>query len=330
MESKQTLEYPLAKTKTSRLCLGCMRHSFGWKDTEAPPAGMLERARSAVETALELGWDFFDHADIYGAGKSERLFGQIMKDLGLDRKAVKIQTKCGIRFPDNPEMGDPHRFDFSKEHILYSVDQSLERLGTDYIDILLLHRPDLLGDTGEIGEAFQTVFDEGKVRAFGVSNFPPALLDLYRAKLPFPLVANQVELSLLKTSLVDCSVVSREGAPAGGFHADGSLEYHRKHEIVTQAWAPMAYGKFSGGDLGEDEAHLKPTARLVAEIAGKYGVDPITIVIAWILRHPANIQPVIGSLSPERLRASHAAVEIELDRRDWYRLYTSSRGSRLP
>jgi predicted oxidoreductase len=325
-----TLSYPLAPgLNTSRLALGCMHFGGGWGVGEAIPEEAAQRARAALEAAFELGWDFFDHADIYCRGRSEELFGQLIREMGVERESFVIQTKCGIRFPDEPHPGDPHRFDFSREHVIASVEGSLRRLRTEYIDILLLHRPDLLAEPEEILAAFAELHASGKVVYFGVSNFTPPLLDLYR-EAGFTPVANQVELSLLRTSLLDCSVVSQEREPRTGHPADGTLEWHRARGVATQAWAPMAYGYLSGRAPDKDGERIGRVAAVVAEIAESHGVPAEAVVTGWLLRHPAMIQPVIGTRDPQRLRACHAALRLRLSREDWYRLYRASLDRPLP
>jgi predicted oxidoreductase len=329
-DNGQTLTYPLAPgLKTARLALGCMHFGGGWEPGAAIPGEAVARARAALETALELGWDCFDHADIYCRGRSEELFGRLIREMGIARESIVIQTKCGIRFPDEPQPGDPHRFDFSREHIIASVEGSLRRLQTEYIDILLLHRPDLLAEPREIMEAFAELHGAGKVAYFGVSNCTPPLLDLYRTA-GFVPVANQVELSLLRTSLLDCSVVSREREPRMGHPADGTLEWHRARGVVTQAWAPLAYGYPAGRQPDKDSGRIGRLAAVVAEIAASHGVPTEAVVIGWLLRHPAMIQPVVGTRDPQRLRACHAALRLQLSREDWYRLYRASLDRPLP
>lgn len=322
-----TLDYPLSEGfKTSRIALGCMHFGGSW-DAAPVTAGSRRAALDALATALELGWNLFDHADIYCRGKSEQLFPSLLKELGVDRESIFIQTKCGIRFPD--ENGAPHRFDFGEEYIVSSVDEALERLQTDYIDCLLLHRPDLLLEPEEVLVAFDRLKQAGKVRQFGVSNFTPPLLRLLRAA-GFTPVANQIEFNLLKTSLLDCSVVSDHGKPMAGHPADGTLEYHREHGIVTQAWAPLAYGYPAGRAPDWDAERVNGLAAEVIAMAEAYGAAPNAIVIAWVLRHPAMIQPIVGTRDPQRLRDCAAALDIQLSHADWYKLYLAGRGRKLP
>lgn len=300
-----------------------------WNATEPVPEEVRQRARTALETALELGWNFFDHADIYCRGKSETLFGELMREMKLPREAVILQSKCGIRFPGEPHPEDPHRFDFSKDHIIASAEGSLKRLGTDYLDIFLLHRPDLLAEPEEVIEAVMELKTAGKVRFFGVSNFTVPLLDLF-AEAGFLPVVNQMELNLLKTSLLDASVVAVRREPAPGHVADGALEWHRRKGVVTQAWAPMAYGYLSGREPDKDHERVGKAAEVVSKIARAHEVPAEAVVIAWLLRHPAKIQPVIGTRDPDRLRACHQALQVALTREEWYALYLAGRGQPLP
>lgn len=323
----ERIRYPAIHRTVSQTALGCMH--FGQGDAPLP------RARAALETALAVGIDFFDHADIYAGGRSESVFGQIMEELKLDRSALVLQSKCGIRFADDPAPGAPHRFDFSREHIIRSVEGSLQRLRTDYLDILLLHRPDFLMDPEEVASAFAHLRESGKVRAFGVSNQTPSQIALLRPYMASPLVANQVEFSLLKTSLLDTAMVSEGRFPTSGCAGDGTLDFHRIQGIHTQAWAPLAYGYLSGRTPGDPlpEPYRSAAERvtpMVLNLARAHGCAPETILLSWILRHPAGIQPIVGTRDPARIAASAAATSDLLSREDWYRLYLASRGRPLP
>jgi predicted oxidoreductase len=313
----------------SRLALGCMHHGVGPDLRPTTVEAAFPLALEVTETALELGWNFFDHADIYGRGQSERVFGKVVRELGLPRESIVVQSKCGIRFAGDPGPSAPHRFDASREYIISSAEQCLERLQMDYLDIFLLHRPDLLVEPEEVLAAFDQLRTEGKVRHFGVSNCPPALLDLFAAA-GFVPVLNQIELNLLRTSLLDTSVVADGRLPAEGHPADGTLEWHRRQGVLTQAWAPMAYGYLSGRKADWDVEKVQAASAEVAAIAAAHGVPPEAIVIAWLLRHPAGVQPVIGTRNIDRLRACDAARGVQLSREDWYRLYIAGRGRALP
>lgn len=323
------LAYPLVDgLETSRLALGCMNFGGSWDPGTEISSDSKLRARQALITALELGWDFFDHADIYGRGRSEVVFGDLVRELKVPREAYILQTKCGIRFEGDPNDASPHRYDFSREHIRRSVEGSLRRLRTDYVDILLLHRPDLLAKPEEIVETLLDLKAEGKVNHFGVSNFPPPLLDLFESAGLLP-VANQVEVSLLKPALIEAVLVAQDQKPSTGHPADGTLEWHRRKGVVTQAWAPLAYGYFSGRDHPELDAAVKGAADMVSDLARDKGVPPEAVVIAWLLKHPSCIQPIIGTRDPERIRACDAALNVDLSREEWYGLHRKARGAAL-
>jgi len=325
-----TLSYPLASgLKTTRLGLGCMHFGGSWNPGTEISEESWMAGKAAFETALDLGWNFFDHADIYGKGRSEVLFGKLMKEMGVDRESIIIQSKCGICLPDDPQPGLPRWYDSSKGHILAAVEGSLRRLQTDYLDTLLLHRPDYLMEVDEVLEAFESLRSSGKVRHFGVSNFTPDLLELIHAA-GFTPVANQVQINLLKTRLLDSCMVSQRGQETPGHPTDGTLEWHRRHGVVTQAWSPMAYGYLSGRDADRDDERIPVAAAKVLEIADAHDVSTEAIVLAWLLRHPAMIQPVIGTRHPERLRACNEALEIELSRTEWYAMYHAGSGTDVP
>lgn len=315
--------------EVTRIAYGCMAIGGTW--TSEPASDDTRRsALSVVECALDEGINFFDHADIYCRGKSEEVFAQIWaKRPGL-RDQIILQSKCGIRFADDPVAGAPHRFDFSYEHILGSVEGSLKRLQTDYLDVLLLHRPDALVEPEEVAKAFSQLHAQGKVRYFGVSNHTPAQIELLKAYLDQPLVTNQLELSLLHTHLIDEGIVMNQDRPDRPVRGHGTLEYCRLHNITVQAWSPLARGKATGGTLDPDDRAAHEVAKLVASLAAEKNVSPEAIVIAWLLRHPAKIQPIIGTTNRERIRAACQADSVELSREEWYTLFTAGRGDKLP
>lgn len=296
---------------------------------ERDPVCIHERARVALATAWQSGYRFFDHADIYGGGESERMFARVAAELGLARSDYTLQTKCGIR-PGNADR--PTRYDFGKDYILAAVDGSLARLGMDYIDILLLHRPDVLMEPEQVAEAFTLLQQSGKVRAFGVSNFTPAQMQWLQSVLQVPLVANQVELNLFQTSLLDCGIVSdaRTRTAAAGHPADGTLEYCRLHKMVIQAWAPLAYGYATGRPHPSAEARYQQTSALVAQLARVYGVSAEAIITAWLLRIPGPVQPIIGTRDPDRIAGCAQAHSLNLSHEHWYQLYVTGRGYALP
>lgn len=288
------------------VAVGCMRIS-----------GMNEKEVSAfVDTALENGANFFDHADIYGGGKSETVFGKAIAPSMRDK--VIIQTKCGIR---------AGRFDFSYEHIVNSVNGSLERLGTDYIDVLLLHRPDALMEPEEVAKAFSELKAAGKVRHFGVSNQNPYQMQLLQNSLDMPICANQLQFGIMHAPMIQSginvnmyneSAVNRDG---------GVLDYCRLNKITIQPWSPMQYGFFEGCFIDNEkfpELNLK-----MDEIAEKYGISKTALAFAWILRHPAKMQPVTGTTNLDRLSDCLKATEVTLTREDWYEIYRAA-GNVLP
>ncbi|NGP58926.1 aldo/keto reductase [Paenibacillus thiaminolyticus] len=310
----------------SRLVLGCMGLGGGWND-EPITEMHLTAAHAAVEAALEAGINMFDHADIYTRGKAEQVFGQVLKERPALRERIVLQSKCGIRFADN---GIPGRYDFSKEHILRSVDGSLQRLGVEYLDILLFHRPDPLMEPEEVAEAMSALKSAGKVRAFGVSNMSAGQIRLLQAYSKEPFIVNQLEMSLAKIGWLDQGVHVNQNAAKEDIFPEGTLEYCRLENIQIQAWAPLAQGVFSGRDLSDQPASIRETAELVQAMANEKGTTPEAIILAWLMRHPAGIQPVIGTANPGRIRACGEAVNLTLTREEWYTLYVSSRGRALP
>ena len=289
------------------VAVGCMRIS-----------DMSEKQISDfIETALENGANFFDHADFYGGGKSEIVFGNAIK--GKPREDFIIQTKCGI-VPGK-------MFDFSYEHIVSSVEGSLKRLGTDYIDVLLLHRPDALVEPEEVARAFDTLKSSGKVKHFGVSNQNPYQIKLLQKYLDMPIVANQLQLSIMHASMINeginvnmynDSAVNRDG---------GVLDFCRLENITIQPWSPMQYGFFEGCFV---DCEKFPELNAVLEkLAKKYNVSKTTISIAWLLRHPAKMQVVTGTTNTTRLKDSFKASEILLSREEWYEIYKAA-GNILP
>jgi predicted oxidoreductase len=310
--------------RVSRVAYGCMQIGGSWDDSELS-SEVTARAVAAVSAALEAGMNFFDHADIYCRGKSERVFALALAELGVRREDVLLQSKCGIRFAGDGGAGAPHRFDFSYEHIVRSVEQSLLRLKTDYLDVYLLHRPDALVEPDEVARAFDALHAHGKVRHFGVSNHTPEQLELLQRSLRQPLITNQLQLSLVHSHLIDAGITMNQGKVASG--ADGLLDHCRLRGITVQAWAPLASGRALGGDV---DARSRALAAVVTRLAEEKAVQPEAIAIAWLLRHPARIQPVFGSTAPARIRAAAAGDSVELSREQWYELFIAGRGENLP
>jgi predicted oxidoreductase len=276
-------------------------------------------AEQFVKGALDLGACFFDHADIYGGGACEEIFARAFGMDSAGRERILIQTKCGIR----PGLA----FDFSKEHILSSVEGSLKRLKTDYIDVLLLHRPDALVEPEELAEAFDLLHTQGKVRHFGVSNQNPGQIRLLQKYLARPLVANQLQLSItnatmitqgLHVNMLDETALGRDG---------GILDFCRLNDITIQPWSPFQHGFFKGVFL--DNGEFPRLNAKIDEIAGNHGVSNTTVAMAWLLRHPAKFQPVTGTMNIRRLADCVKAAEITLSREEWYEILLAA-GNTLP
>lgn len=271
-----------------------------------------------IHTALEEGIDFFDHADIYGGGQCEAKFAEALDMNPRLRETMYIQSKCGIR---------KGAFDFSKEHILAAVDGSLERLRTDYLDVLLLHRPDALVEPEEVAEAFTVLQESGKVRNFGVSNQNPMQIELLKRYVQQPILFNQLQLSITNTGMIDAGLnVNMEIAHS--IDRDGSiLDYCRLHDITIQPWSPFQYGFFEGTFLGNPK--FPELNQKIDEIAAQYNVTNTAIAIAWLLRHPAHMQPILGTTSPQRVRDACQASNVRLSRQEWYAIYLAA-GNKLP
>ena len=292
----------------SEISLGCMRIA----DMSKKEANLL------INTALDEGITLFDHADIYGQGKSEEVFADAIDMNPSIREKIIIQSKCGIR---------PGFFDFSKEHILNSVDGILKRLKTNYLDILLLHRPDTLMEPEEVAEAFEILSNSGKVKKFGVSNQNPMQIQLLNKFLKDNIIANQLQLSLTNTGMIDSGLnVNMEIAPS--IDRDGSvLEFCRLNDITIQPWSPFQHGFFEGVFLNNPK--FKELNDKIEEFAKKYNVTKEAIAIAWILRHPAKMQPIVGTTNRDRIKAICKASDIVLSREEWYELYRAA-GNKLP
>lgn len=311
----------------SRIVLGCMGFGGGWNRNPIT-ADDVKQANEAVDAALEAGINMFDHANIYAFGKAEQVFGDVLKSRPELRERIVLQSKCGIRFEEGP--GSPGRYDFSDRHIVDSVDAILGRLGVETIDILLLHRPDPLMEPEEVAAAFAKLKQEGKVKAFGVSNMSPSQIRLLRTAVEEPFVANQLELNLLKLDWVNAGVHVNQRAGNEDNFPEGLLEYCRTEGIQVQSWGPLAKGLFSGRDLAGQPDNVRETAALVKQLAEQRGVSPEAIVLAWLMRHPAGIQPVIGTTNPARICACAEAEGVTLSREEWYSLYVASRGKKMP
>lgn len=311
----------------SRIAYGCMGVGGSWDDSPITEAA-YQRTEQLVETALDQGINLFDHADIYCRGKSELVFGRLLREKSNLRDKMVLQSKCGIRFADDPNPGDPGRYDFSYDHIMISVEGILQRLQTDHLDLLLLHRPDPLMQPEEIARAFDELQQSGKVRYFGVSNFNASQMALLQSALDMPLVVNQLEVSLLHHHLISEGISTNQN---DGVYAatNGTLDYCRMSGVLVQAWGPLASGQlFRLND--QSPAHLHETAELVNKLSVEKGCAADAILLSWLLRHPAGIQPVIGTTRSERIVSSCASDSIELSREEWYKLYVAARGRTMP
>ena len=290
------------------IALGCMRIH------ELP----LEKVDALIQTAMEEGITFFDHADIYGGGQSEELFGRVLKRHPGLRDKMRIQSKCGI-------CGG--YFDFSKAHILEAVEGSLRRLGTDHLDVLLLHRPDTLMEPEEVAAAFDTLKARGLVQFFGVSNQNPGQMELLRRACGQPLLFNQLQFGPMHTGLVDSGLNVNMTNPPSVDHDGGLLEYCRLNSVTIQPWSPFQFGFFEGVFL--DNPSFPELNNTLNELAQEKGVTPEALVIAWILRHPAAMQPIVGTTNARRVRDIAAASSVELTRPEWYAVYRAA-GNALP
>lgn len=292
----------------SEISLGCMRIA----DKSAQEVDEL------LSATLESGIDFFDHADIYSGGKSEIVFAESLNRLGVTRDQVILQSKCGIR---------KGMFDFSRDHILAAVDGSLSRLQTDYLDVLLLHRPDTLMEPEEIADAFSQLHQSGKVRHFGVSNMNPGQTELVRKFVEQPIVANQLQLSITNTGMIDSGINVNMEIDRSVVRDGGILEYCRLHNITIQPWSPFQYGFFEGVFLDNDK--FPELNQAIDALAAEKGVTNTAIAIAWLLRHPAKMQPIIGTTNPQRVRDIAKASDVEMTRQEWYAIYLAA-GNTLP
>lgn len=309
---------PLGKSSllSSRIAYGCWRVA-GADHPRDVTAEKLALGRRAIAAAFDAGYTLFDNADIYCRGVCETILGQAMRDNPALRRQIAIATKCGIFFAGDPTPQSPQRYDFSAAHILFSVEQSLRRLGIETIDLFQLHRPDLLMDAQEVAGAFDQLRKQGKVREFGVSNFSPSQLDTLARYCPMPLVVNQVEIHL------------------GRLHCftDGTLDQCQRENISPMAWSPLGGGWLAAGQVGAndpDPAGRMRVIDLLTEMAHDHLSTRSNIALAWLLKHPSRIIPIVGSTNEENIRSATGAEDIELSREEWYRLLVAARGEPMP
>ncbi|EAF9237421.1 aldo/keto reductase family oxidoreductase [Listeria monocytogenes] len=292
----------------SEISLGCMRMADLSK----------EDANKVINTALENGIDFFDHADIYGGGKSEEVFADAIDMNATIREKMILQSKCGIR---------QGFFDFSKEHIIASVEGSLKRLKTDYLDTLLLHRPDTLFEPEEVAAAFTELEKSGKVRHFGVSNQNPGQIELLKKYVDQELIANQLQFSIMHTGMIDTGFNVNMTIDPSLDRDGGILEYSRLNNMTIQAWSPFQYGFFEGVFLDNDK--FPELNKTIDKIAADKGVTNSAIAVAWIQRHQASFQTVVGTMNPGRIADIAKASDVTLSREEWYEIYRAA-GNQLP
>jgi predicted oxidoreductase len=313
----KTIPLGVSPLLSSRLAYGCWRLAGSWNPAEVTPESRAAGRRAAI-TAYEAGYTLFDNADIYCCGEAERILGQVLKEVSGMRERVVIATKGGIRIPGDPTPDSPARWDFSAEHLVAACEGSLKRIGIETIDLYMLHRPDFLADPEEIAKAFSQLQSAGKVRFFGVSNFRPTLVTALQAACPMPLIVHQVEISLARLDTF----------------TDGTLDQCLIERVTPMAWSPLAAGLLGDkpGQLLSWQKLYRPEKFLpvVDEIARRHGVSRTVVALAWLLKHPSKIQPIIGSTNPDRIREAVRATDVELTREEWYRLLVAARGEPLP
>lgn len=319
----------------SRLIYGCMGLGGGWGSGPLEAAD-IAAAHAAIEAALETGIRRFDHADIYAHGKAEAVFGRVLAERPELRENIALQSKCGIRLPAPGLAG---QYDSSREAILARTEESLRRLHTEYLDTLLIHRPDPLATVEEIAEAFNKLRVAGKVRRLGVSNMSGEQMGRLQSALDEPLAANQLEMSLYRRDWLESGVLVNHPDGAGISFPHGTLEYCAANGVQLQAWGSLAQGRYSSrageagsAGAGDGQAATAAAAALVSELAREKGCTPEAVVLGWLLRHPAAIRPVVGTSNPDRIRACAEAESVgaAMTREEWYALWVAARGRPLP
>jgi predicted oxidoreductase len=289
----------------------------------------VDEAAAAVDAALDAGISLFDHADIYRSGKAEAVFGEVLAATPGLRGRIRLQTKCGIRLN---EQGLETHYDLSRVGILARVNESLERLRTDYVDVLMLHRPDPLMDPAEVASAVGQLMTEGKVRALGVSNMSGPQIEVLQDRLETPVVANQLEMSLLKRAWLESTVLVNHADGTDYSFPHGTVEHCVRHGVSLQAYGALARGLYTGAPAAMPTPAEDATTELVAGLAAAMDTTGESVLLGWLMKHPAGISPVIGTAKPERIRAcaDAARVAAAMTRAQWYRLWVSARGSNIP
>lgn len=323
------MNIPQTDLDVTQILYGCMQIGGEWDNTPLSEP-TRRQALATIRAALDEGINFYDHADIYCLGKSEQAFAGIWAEVPHLRQKIVLQTKCGIRFAGDPVATSPARYDFSYEHIINSVNGSLKRLQTDYVDILLLHRPDPLVEPEEVARAFDHLHQSGKVRYFGVSNHTAAQISLLKRYLNQPLVVNQIELNLIHSHVLNAGVVFNQNEPLDPVRAEGTFEYCRENDIIIQAWSPLALGAVTGKPIADPNSVAARVAALVKKMAGEKSASPEAILVAWLMRLPGPVQPVIGTTNSARIHAACQGASLALTREEWYLLFTAGRGAPLP
>ena len=301
----------------SRLAYGCWRIAGTWNSDEVS-ADAETKGQRAVLAAYEAGFSLFDHADIYCDGVAEKIFGKVLKEVQGMRDRVVIATKCGIRKPGEPQANAPYRYDFSADHIVSSCELSLRRLGVEFIDLYQLHRPDYLMHPEEIAGAFARLQQSGKVRKFGVSNFRPSQVVALQRACPMRLLVNQVEISLANLACFE----------------DGTLDQCMAEKITPMAWSPLAGGQLADGARrllpSQESYRIKPLVAALDALGKAQGLSRTVLALAWLMKHPSGIVPIVGSTNPSSIREASRATDVHISREDWYRLLEAARGERLP
>ncbi len=313
----QTITLGRSSLVTSRLAYGCWR-IFSINSPEQVTPEREAGARRAILAAYEAGYTLFDLADVYSGGAAETAFGKTMKEVSGMRENIVIASKCAVRKKGDPDNEAPYRYDFSRDYILRSCEGSLQRLGVETLDLFLLHRPDFLMDPAEVASALSELRAAGKVREFGVSNFSPSQFALLQKACPFPLIVNQVQINLLAHSPL----------------TDGTLDQCLSERVTPMAWSPLSGGRLVDEwpvDITMPGHALRIGVRETLERLGRrYGASRMQMALAWLLKHPAGIQPIIGSANPDNIRAAVKSTELSMSREEWYELLQTAMGERLP
>jgi len=312
----QTVNLGTGDLRASRLAYGCWRLA-GVRNAAEMTSEYWAAGKRAITTAFDAGYTLFEHADIYGCGEAEKIFGEVLRETPGMRDRVTVLTKAGVRRAEDPA-GSPYHYNLSGEHLIRTCESSLKRMGIETVDVFLLHRADWLMDPADVAEAFAKLKKSGKARFFGVSNFRPTLVSALQAASPIPLVAHQVEISLGQLAAFE----------------DGTLDQCLAAKMTPMAWSPLGGGQFADGAkrlLKYQEGYrTEGVLPLLDEYAAQRGVSRAAVALAWLLKHPSGIMPIVGSTDPRRIGDAVRATEIKLSHEEWYRLLAAARGEPLP